>query len=118
MGGLDRRKGRGKMMQLYYNIKKEGNTLKTLVFSSKWLHRVNTRSKVVPEAHSATEGQWKPSTIEQIMWKTECQGLFDKVEELLVKINAKSLKYMNGTCKNFAIPQIVHIGEKKSMPKV
>lgn len=74
--------------------------------------------KVVPEAHSVTEVQWKPSTIEQIMWKTECQGLFDKIEELLVKTNAKSLKYMNGICKNFGIPQIVHIEEKKFMPKV
>lgn len=74
--------------------------------------------KVIPEAHSATEGQWKPSTIEEIMWKAECQGLFDKVEELLVKIRAKSLKHINGTCKNFGIPQIVHIEEKKFMPKV
>lgn len=79
---------------------------------------LNAMSKVVPEAPSATEVQWKPPTIEQIMWKTECQGLFDKVEELLVKIKAKALKYINETCKNFGIPQIEHIEEKKFMPKV
>lgn len=72
---------------------------------------------MIPEAHSATEGQWKPSTIEEIMWKAECQGLFDKVEKLLVKIRTKSLKHINGTCKNFGIPQIVHIERKNSCQK-